>query len=192
MKTQQQWFSSFHCLSFHCSSPEVTAVGAERDGEGGCSWQLHTLEIACGFVLMECFLLHHYWLVPKANNWILMVMALGWNKSEMTVMLPALLTLIFYLTPETVKDWLGWIHLTPVQPYITKWMSCSSLVLLFDDEVETGMDWWWSGNWIFKKVERCCCQEKGSGHHSGSITGQPRRGSLCTPFPACSHVLIGR
>lgn len=68
---------------------------------------------------------------------MLMVMVLGWNKSKMTALLPVLLTLIFYFTPETVKDWLGQIHLTPVR---TKSLSHSCLVLLCDDEVETGMD----------------------------------------------------
>lgn len=59
-------------------------------------------------------------------------MVLGWNKSKVIVLL---LTLIFYFTLETVKDWLGWIHLTPVKPYITKLMSHFSPVLVFDDEV---------------------------------------------------------
>lgn len=62
-------------------------------------------------------------------------MVLGWNKSKVIVLF---LTLIFYFTLETVKVWLGWIHLTPVKPYITKLMSHFSPVLVFDDEVERG------------------------------------------------------
>lgn len=75
-----------------------------------------------------------------------MVLVLGWNKSEMTVLLPTLLTLISHFTPETVKDRLGWIHLTPVKSYITKWKCRSSRVGV----------WWWGGN----RNGMCCRHEK--------------------------------
>lgn len=66
-----------------------------------------------------------------------------------------------------------------------------SLVLLFDDEVETGMEWIDGAGTLMNKKEReiYCCQE--SGRHSGSLTGQTEQRSLFTLFPASGHVVIG-
>lgn len=65
-----------------------------------------------------------------------MVMFLGVNKSQMTVVVPELLEPDFLLHP--------WGSERLVSLQLNLYVTVSSLVVVFDDEdeAETGVDWW--------------------------------------------------